>query len=556
MELAAAYYRSSKDKAEIQIPAQRAETLEFGAANKIKIVEEFSDMEISGSLDETSRPGLRKLLTALADPDRQWKMILALDTSRLSRDPMLALYVTHQAEKHGVTIKYIKMPIDGNTAFGETMLAVLRAFDRLHSRLSAEKGRGGLETNIEAGFRAGGRAPYGYKLKHHEGGMRGGVVVTKSTLVIDHGPAAKVKAFLTLRAAGVARHEAAKRSKFAKATASLIGIERNALTYAGYTVWNMRKKVKPTRDDTRKRMAWRPREEWQITEKPTHEALITREEAERILAAVDVMNPKPRTSHAREPEKFILSGLLFTPSGAQWHGDDHDNAYRAGPRGRRISARYVEGEILWKLTSDFANPAFLAKTIGEARRMADGIEDDPGQLDAEIRKVEARLANTVGLAADSGSRALVEKVKELEAEVAGLRRDKALWAERSALKARLTTLTEEDLRKTLLATAVRRRGDDLDVEWGWAGLGNLADLSHQELRHILTTLIERIVLDPATRQFDVHYRLPVTGVQGASPRGFDSYSGTVTVAATGTLRAARAPRTLHPAAMNPTLASA
>jgi hypothetical protein len=57
-------------------------------------------------------------------------------------------------------------------------------------------------------------------------------------------------------------------------------------------------------------------------------------------------------------------------------------------------------------------------------------------------------------------------------------------------------LTEDDLRKTLLATAVRRRGDNMDVEWGWAGLGNLADLSHQELRHILTTLVERIVLDP------------------------------------------------------------
>jgi hypothetical protein len=42
--------------------------------------------------------------------------------------------------------------------------------------------------------------------------------------------------------------------------------------------------------------------------------------------------------------------------------------------------------------SDFANPAFLAKTIAEAKRMAEGIEDDPNQLDAEIRKSEARLA--------------------------------------------------------------------------------------------------------------------------------------------------------------------
>lgn len=118
-----------------------------------------------------------------------------------------------------------------------------------------------------------------------------------------------------------------------------------------------------------------------------------------------------------------------------------------------------------------------------------------------------------------------------------MRRNKAQWAERAALKARLTALNEEDLRKTLLATAVRRRGDDVDVEWGWAGLGSLDDLTHAELRHILTTLVERIVLDPATRKFDIHYRLPVaTGVKGASPRGFDFYSGLIAVKSEGGLR--------------------
>lgn len=524
---AAIYCRSSKDRAEVGLTAQRAELKEFAAQKSLEIVEEFSDMEISGSLDETSRPGLQKLLHALSDPGRRWKTVLALDTSRIARDPMLALYVTHEAEKRGVTIQYAKMPVDSSSAFGETMLSVVRAFDRLHARLSSEKGRAGLTANIEHGFRAGGRAPYGYKLKREEtGGLRGGLAVQKSTLVVDPPAAAKVKAFLEARAAGTARHEAAKRSKLgAKPTASLIGIERNALTYAGFTVWNQRRKVKPTRDDPRKRMAWRPRAEWQISKEPTHEPLISRDEAERILAAVDVANPKPRGIQVREPEKFILSGLLFTPDGKQWHGDAHDEAYRAGARGKRVNARYVEGEILWQLTSDFANPKFLARTIAEARRMAAGIEDDPNALDGEIRRLEAQLANVAQVVADTGNATLVGKMQELEGVLAGLRRDKALWAERAALKARLTTLTEEDLRKTLLATAVRRRGDDVDVEWGWAGFGEMADLSHAELRHILTTLVERIVLDPVTRKFVINYRLPVTGVQVASPRGFNLYSG-------------------------------
>lgn len=549
---AAVYYRSSKDRAEMGITAQRAELKAFADAQGLEIVEEFSDMEISGSLDETSRPGLRKLLQALQDAGRKWKTILALDTSRIARDPMLALYVTHEAEKRDVAIKYAKMPVDGSSAFGETMLAVVRAFDRLHARLSAEKGRGGLLANIEHGFRAGGKAPYGYKLKHETSGtLRGGQPVKKSTLMVD-GNAPKVKLFLELRADGLARHEAAKRAKMQKAVASLIGIERNALTYAGYGVWNMRKKVKPTREDPRKRMAWRPREEWKISEEPIHEALITRDQAERILAAVDVGNPKPRGLQVRAPERFILSGLLFTPDGKQWHGDEHDNAYRAGVRGKRVNASYVEGEILFKLTTDFNDPEFLSKTIAAARRMADAIEADPAHLDAEIRKVQGQLDNVVTLAAQSGSPTLLAKVKEFEEQLTALRGDKALWAERAALKTRLSSITADDLRKTLLATAVRKRGDDVE-DWGWAGIDNLASLNAQELRHILTTLVERIVLDPATRKFEINYRLPLagkggliigrtplTGVEGVSPRGCDLNSGCV-VTSDGALRA-RAPR--------------
>jgi hypothetical protein len=187
------------------------------------------------------------------------------------------------------------MPVDGSSAFGETMLSVVRAFDRLHARLSGEKGAAGSRANIAAGFRSGGAAPFGYKLQHEEtGATRGGVAVRKSTLVLDAGPAKKVKAFLMARAAGVSRVEAAKAAKLeSKAVASLIAIERNALTYAGYQCWNRSRKVKPTRDDPRKTMIWRPREEWLVSEKPTHAALITKAEAEKILATHGEFRQRP-----------------------------------------------------------------------------------------------------------------------------------------------------------------------------------------------------------------------------------------------------------------------
>jgi len=54
---------------------------------------------------------------------------------------------------------------------------------------------------------------------------------------------------------------------------SLIGVEWNALTYAGHTVWN---RHAPNGGGTK----MRPRSSWQMT-RDTHEALISDAEAER-----------------------------------------------------------------------------------------------------------------------------------------------------------------------------------------------------------------------------------------------------------------------------------
>ena len=142
-------------------------------------------MEISGSLDEVSRPGLKAILEALKGKERKWDTLLAINTSRIARDPMLAYYVAHQCEKVGVTIRYSKIHTEDN-ASGELILSIFRAFDRFHSRLSAETGRAGSEANVRLGWRAGGRAPFGYRLNRHAtGSMRNGAPVFKSKLVVD-----------------------------------------------------------------------------------------------------------------------------------------------------------------------------------------------------------------------------------------------------------------------------------------------------------------------------------------------------------------------------------
>ena len=83
----------------------------------------------------------------------------------------------------------------------------------------------------------------------------------------------------------------------------------------------------------------------------------------------------------------------------------------------------------------------------------------------------------------------------MESEIATLREQKAAWVERRALKERLTTLTEDDLRNALFATAVRVRGDDMEREWGWSDLPKMESLKPETLRHVLMTLVERIELN-------------------------------------------------------------
>jgi hypothetical protein len=109
-------------------------------------------------------------------------------------------------------------------------------------------------------------------------------------------------------------------------------------------------------------------------------------------------------------------------------------------------APWIEREILYRLMTDFADPAFLARTIAEARRVPVSIEADPGALDGEIKRAETRLNNLLNLGAQAGDKAILAKIRELQAEVDRLRADKAAWGERTQLKECLKSLTERDLR--------------------------------------------------------------------------------------------------------------
>ena len=112
----------------------------------------------------------------------------------------------------------------------------------------------------------------------------------------------------------------------------------------------------------------------------------------------------------------------------------------------------------------------------------------------------------------------MERIREVEAKVANLRQQRLQWAERAELKTKLMSLDPSDIRYILAVNGLEVRGDSgmLDL----FGYSEDHRLHPGELRKILTTIVERVDLDPITRKFTVRYRLPIpTGVKMASPRG-------------------------------------
>src|SRR5262245_13731851 len=90
LKRAAIYMRSSADEHALGEAIQRPELQALAAQKKLVVVGEFSDMAVSGSLDETQRAGLANMLAAAKR--HEFDCVLAIDTSRIARDQMLALY--------------------------------------------------------------------------------------------------------------------------------------------------------------------------------------------------------------------------------------------------------------------------------------------------------------------------------------------------------------------------------------------------------------------------------------------------------------------------------
>lgn len=484
------YLRSSKDRSDVSIDAQRRALKELASKRDLRIVGEYADAVESGKDDD--RPAFQKLLQDMRKPDRTWDTVLALDTARIARRRHLALIFEEQeCKKRRIRVIYNSIP-DSDPITEMLLKSILQAMDEWHSLTSKAKGLAGMKENVNQGWRAGGRAPRGYKLDYTPtGAIRDGIAVTKSKLVLSD-DSMLIRAYFQERLKGTPRAKILAKLKVSWPITSLIDMERNALTYAGHTVWNARSE-KGTGGK------YRPREEW-VLQKNTHEGLITEEEAEAILALVGATNRRSRAT----ARTYLLAGLIQSPDGQGWFGDS--GYYRLG-KGKKLLADNVDKAVLDIVMAKLQDEN-LAKEILQHYKSVGKKRTSNKEL-TSLRATIADLDKQAGILADlipqtTKPQALLRKIEEIEQRRESLEQQLEDVEHEEAISKALRELTVADVKKVLGAIALDHENDS------------------EKLKAVIGQFVEKVTINPVTVEASVTFRINnITGVKMASPRGVE-----------------------------------
>ena len=502
VEKTAIYLRSSKDRSDVSIDAQRRQLQDLASKKGFAIAVEYADAVESGKDDD--RPGFQAMLRDIKSKSRGWGFILVLDTSRIARKRHLSFMFEMECEKAGIKVFYKSLP-ESDPITDMLLKSFLQAIDEWHSLTSKAKGLAGMAENVRQGWRAGGKAPKGYKLEYvATGAIREGEPVTKSRLILGD-DAIAVGCYLKARATGTPRNRALSMSDFKSPSSTLVDIEKNALVYAGHTVWN-RHNEKASGGGYIGGTKFRPKDQWEI-KKNTHEALITEDEAEAILNMVGKQTSRARKSINRV---YLLSGLLESPEGSNWHSDG-DGSYRLG-KGKRVNADAIEQAIMEKVITSLSADDMVDAILNHFHEIAKQREsrDTSKKFRSAIKEIDTKIEKLTGLLTETTAPdALLRTIEKLEIERKAVAEELKIVEEESQSTAVYKNLTRNHVR-TMLKSVIE----------------NLQYTENKEsLKDALNALVDNVVLDPASLTASVTYRVgPQSGDKMASPRGFEPRS--------------------------------
>jgi DNA invertase Pin-like site-specific DNA recombinase len=271
-----------------QLAACRRKATELGGV----VTCEFTD-QLSGA--KADRPGWAALVTeARRVTARRFDSVVIYATSRLARDRLYAALFERELQNVGVSIYYAVGAGDPATPEGMLFIGMQQLWDEFERLKLARETRRGMRELVLQGYRAGGRAPYGYSRISSE--VEGKLRVTLEPNVLEAPVVLDIftrHAYLLLGFKRIARylnrpggppspeHVDSQRNLTRSWTPGTVRAMLLNRTYTGAAVWNRLDFATARLSGGGARA--RPHEEWVICE-GAHEPIVSLELFEAVQA--------------------------------------------------------------------------------------------------------------------------------------------------------------------------------------------------------------------------------------------------------------------------------
>jgi len=449
---------STKDKQDptISFPSQREACEKKAAELDGQIVCEFTDQE-AGRRDD--RAGWAELVREAKEPDtRRFDAVIVYATSRLSRDLFHALAYEREMKRAGVESFYALTAGDQTSPEGRLIRHMFQALDQFEVEKLGREVRRGQTENIRRGYRNGGRAPYGYRLKRepHPDPARARAGDTKSRLVIDPEQAPVIAEIFDRFLSGYGykqiadhlnrsggppspRHVDPSRNLAGKWSKNTLRSMLQNPVYTGRLFWNRLdfRAVKQGEGGVVKR----DRKDW-VEAAERHEAIITDQQFEQVQTEM-AKRSRNEGSRRRGKQKrfYLLRGFVHCATGhnpLRMHGRSRKGntyyacCYRISYGDKAAEAlghgkwQYVREDALLEAIDHFFatrifGPERIAHFRSQYKALAAELQTDDGadrrRIESEIAEIEQRIERQLA-AIESGVDPTVvgERIRKLKEE--------------------------------------------------------------------------------------------------------------------------------------------
>jgi site-specific DNA recombinase len=392
-----------------------------------RIVAEYLDVGISRSLPWSRRPHAARLLGDCARPDRGFEAIVIGEPQRAFAGAQFALtfpvFVHHGVE---LWVPEVGGRVDPHSEAHDLVMSLFGGLSKAERARIQRRVRNAMQTMARAGGRyLGGRPPYGYRLvstREHPNAEKARLGATLNRLEPDPTTAPIVQRIFAERLAGrsysaiarllneggipspsaVDRARNSHRDTNGWAASAVRAILTNP-RYTGHEVWGRQRRDYDLLDPTApadghvRRMRWNARDSWIWSPEPTHEALVDRQDWERVQTA---QSREPRAQRRHETPYLLRGRVRCAICGRRMAGTNQGNRrryYRCELRRSRPGASidhpidvYVREQPLVEALDQWLDELFAPEHVASTvQAIVDAAAHDPAH---QARVDQARYA--------------------------------------------------------------------------------------------------------------------------------------------------------------------